>query len=59
MMKENEKKAVLLSAEPPSHEQEERFLSFLRKKYGEEVTLEWQESLKYPGGFQLVIGSEV
>ena len=34
MMKENEKKAVLLSAEPPSHEQEERFLSFLRKKYG-------------------------
>lgn len=58
-MKENEKKAVLLSAEPPSHEQEERFLSFLRKKYGEEVTLEWQKNLKYPGGFQLVIGSEV
>lgn len=59
MMKENEKKAVLLSAEPPSREQEERFLSFLRKKYGEEVTLEWQKNLKYPGGFQLVIGSEV
>ena len=59
MKKENENKAVLYSAAPPDREQEQRFLAFLRKKYGENISLEWQKSMKYPGGFRLNVGLEV
>ncbi len=53
------REAVLLSAVKPSAEQEKRFLAFLHEKYGAEVTLRWQESDAYPGGFRLEVGAEV
>ena len=36
--------AVIYSAEPPSPQQEERFLRFLRSKYGPDITLGWEKS---------------
>ncbi len=50
--------AILYSAEPPSRDQEERFLQFLRGKYGPDVTLSWEKSDKYPGGFRMAVCTE-
>ena len=50
--------AILYSAEPPEKDQEERFLQFLRGKYGPGVTLNWEKSGKYPGGFRMAVGTE-
>ena len=44
---------------PPTKEQEERFLAFLKERYHEEFTLEYRESKAYPGGFRLEVGAEV
>lgn len=51
--------AILCSAEPPSKEQAERFLAFLKKRHGENITLEWKKSDKFDSGFQLHVGSQL
>lgn len=40
--------AYLYAALPPTKEQEERFLAFLKERYHEEFTLEYRESKAYP-----------
>ena len=51
--------AILYSKNAPSKEQESRFLAFLKDKYGEDISLKWEESNKYAGGFRLVVDDEV
>ena len=51
--------AYLYASLPPTKEQEERFLAFLKERYHEEFTLEYRESKAYPGGFRLEVGAEV
>ena len=51
--------AYLYASLPPTKEQEERFLTFLKERYHEEFTLEYRESKAYPGGFRLEVGAEV
>ena len=51
--------ARLLSSVRPTKAQEERFLAFLRKKYGPDAALSWQQSNAYPNGFRLEAGAEV
>ncbi|MCQ2530669.1 MAG: F0F1 ATP synthase subunit alpha [Lachnospiraceae bacterium] len=51
-------KAFLYSAQAPSAEQKQRFISFLKKKYGEETELEWISDQSLENGFKLIVGSE-
>ncbi|MCQ2512774.1 MAG: F0F1 ATP synthase subunit alpha [Lachnospiraceae bacterium] len=53
-----EEKAFLYSAEAPSDEQKQRFTSFLKKKYGQDIELEWVCEAALDKGFKLVVGSE-
>lgn len=50
--------AILYSADPPSKEQEARFLHFLWSKYGPEITLSWEKSSQYPRGFRMAVCTE-
>ena len=60
MAKRSERmEARLLSSVRPTKAQEERFLAFLRKKYGPDAALVWQQSDAYPNGFRLEAGAEV
>lgn len=52
-------KALLYSAAPPDAEQNKRFLTFLKAKYHEDISLEWVQSDSFPGGFRLEVGSEI
>ncbi len=54
-----EKTAVLYSNTPPTAEQEEKFVEFLKRKYGEDISLVWKNSDIAEGGFKLEVGSEV
>ena len=51
--------AVIYSAVEPSKEQKTRFGQFLKKKYGEDASLEWEKSDAFPGGFRLEVGSDI
>ena len=53
------KNAVLYSDTSPNEEQKKRFLSFLTEKYGQDVTLTWEKSDAFPGGFRLEVDTEV
>ncbi len=53
------KTAVIYSDTEPTAAQKQRFIDFLTEKYGEGITLDWQYSDKYYGGFRLAIGAEV
>ena len=53
------KNAVLYSDTSPNEEQKKRFLSFLTEKYGPDVTLTWEKSDAFPGGFRLEVDTEV
>ena len=53
------KKAILYSAAPPDEKQRAGFITFLTKKYGEEIELQWKQTEAFPGGFRLEVGSEV
>lgn len=55
----NDKRAVLYSFTAPSSGQQKRMEAFLRGKYGEDITLEWEKSEKNLHGFRLVVGEEV
>lgn len=52
-------KAILYSAAPPDENQKSRFLSFLKQKYGENISLEWVRSDSLQNGFKLEVGSDV
>ena len=51
--------ATLYSPEAPSQAQKERFESWLLRKYGEEICLEWVCDASISGGFRLNVGSEL
>lgn len=51
--------AKLYSAVEPSKEQQKRFGSFLKNKYGQEVSLEWVKSDAFPGGFRMEVGNDI
>ena len=52
-------KALLYSSASPASEQEKRFVSFLKHKYGDGVSLEWIQSDEFQNGFKLQVGSDV
>lgn len=56
---EIEIEAILYSDTAPDREQTKRFEAFLAEKYGQGVSLTWQKSDKFPGGFRLEVGSEI
>ena len=53
------RRAILYAAVAPDEQQRARFAAFLKKKYGEEIGLEFRESALFPGGFRLEVGSEI
>ncbi len=60
MSNENmEKQAILYSDTPPDDEQKKRFWAFLTQKYGKDITLTWNESDAFPGGFRLEVDTEI
>lgn len=60
MSKESKNKtAVLYSNVPPDELQEKKFLSFLKEKYGEELSLVWKKDDTISGGFKLEVGLQV
>ena len=56
---EIEIEAILYSDTAPDREQTKRFEAFLAEKYGQGVSLTWQKSDEFPGGFRLEVGSEI
>ena len=56
---EIEIEAILYSDTAPDREQTKRFEAFLAEKYGQVVSLTWQKSDEFPGGFRLEVGSEI
>jgi F-type H+-transporting ATPase subunit alpha len=44
---------------PPDEGQMTRFATFLRKKYGSDLPLQWEQSNAFPGGFRLEVGDQV
>lgn len=55
----NAKTALLYSNTAPTAVQEEKFLSFLSQKYGQEVTLKWIETAMPEGEFKLEVDCDV
>ena len=53
------RRAVLYASAPPDETQRARFEAFLKKKYNEDIALEFRESALFPGGFRLEVGAEV
>lgn len=51
--------AVLYSALKPEEERLKQFCSFLQERYGEEVSLTWQQEKDLQGGFRLEAGNDV
>ena len=58
MAETNKIQAVLYAAKEPSASQSERFLAFLKKRYGEDVTLAFVRTDALGDGFRLVAGSD-
>jgi len=52
-------KAYLYSAQRPDSRQEEGFRAFLRRRYQEEIPLEWIDEPELTHGFRLEVGNEV
>ncbi len=53
------RRVVLRSAERPDAVQQQRLTDFLRKRYGQETTLEWVEDHTLGNGFRLETGDDV
>ena len=51
--------ARIYASVPPNEAQRARFEAFLKKKYGEDIALEFHESSLFPGGFRLEVGAEI
>ena len=58
-MRAMRKPAKLFSNTPPREEYFRRFEAFIRKKYGDEMVLEWVEDPSIRSGFRLEVGSHV
>ena len=58
-MRERIRKAVLHSAVEPTKAQKSRFEAFLRKKYGQEVVLQWEQDAAPENGFRLEVGADL
>lgn len=57
--KDTQKKAILISADAPTEEQNQRFLTFLKQRYGNNVALEWRQDLSVTKGFMLEVGTDL
>lgn len=55
----NELRALLRGSVPPSKENRERLLAFLRRTYGSELDLDWEQDDSLTGGFVLQVGTDV
>ncbi|MBQ8828111.1 MAG: F0F1 ATP synthase subunit alpha, partial [Clostridia bacterium] len=53
------KDAILYSDIPPDESQKNRFDTFLKKKYGDNINIVWKKSDAFPGGFRLEAGNDV
>ena len=58
MTETNKLGAVLYAAKEPTKSQYARFLAFLKKRYGEDVTLKFVLTDALGDGFRLVAGSD-
>jgi len=58
-MSKAERDAILFSKVAPNRQQEIRFQSWLTQKYGEDISLVWQQDDSLDGGFRLQVGTEV
>lgn len=58
-MSRAEEKAILFSCTAPTRQQEERFRSWLTRRYGEDLSLVWQKDGSLQDGFRLQVGSEI
>ena len=58
-MRERIRKAVLHSAVELTEAQKSRFEAFLRKKYGQEVVLQWEQDAAPENGFRLEVGADL
>ena len=59
MSSPNELRALLRGSVPPSKENRERLLAFLRRTYGSELDLDWEQDDSLTGGFVLQVGTDV
>ena len=59
MSSPNELRALLRGSVPPSKENRERLLAFLRRTYGSEFDLDWEQDDSLTGGFVLQVGTDV
>ena len=58
-MRETVLEAVLRSADAPSEAQRNRFAAFLKKQYGEEVPLRWEQDPALEKGFRMEVGADL
>lgn len=61
-MKEHDKMmlcAVIKSKTKPGEKEHQGILNFLKRKYGDDITLDWQKDESVIGGFVLEVGTEV
>ncbi len=59
MRNEKTPRAYLCCAAEPTEKQKSRLEAFLRRSYGEGVSLHWRKSPDIPDGFRLEVGSDV
>lgn len=57
-MRETVLEAVLRSADAPSEVQRNRFAAFLKKQYGQEVPLRWEQDPALEKGFRMEVGAD-
>ena len=58
-MRETVLEAVLRSADAPSEAQRTRFAAFLKKQYGQEVPLRWEQDPALEKGFRMEVGADL
>ena len=58
-MRETVQEAVLHSAAAPSEQQKARFAEFLKKQYGQALTLRWEKDPALENGFRLEVGADL
>ena len=58
-MRETVLEAVLRSADAPSEVQRNRFAAFLKKQYGQELPLRWEQDPALEKGFRMEVGADL
>ena len=59
MSNPSDTRAILRGGTPPSEENRQRLLDFLRQTYHRDVALEWEQDDALAGGFTLQVGTDV